>query len=245
MLGVDRKATAEEIKKAYRKLARKYHPDRNPDDKEAEERFKEISEAHDVLSDPEKRARSTAAKARSAAAAQTRSLARARRLRGGGFSDILSNLFGAATAAAAGGGGARAPAAARPRPRGRAPDQLRPGGQGRAGAARRADVGALRDLLGHRREAGHEPDRLPALSGSGDRVPGRGDVLDLPAVLALRRRGTVIEDPCPTCGGTRSDAVGQALPRQHPGRASTTAAGSASPARASPDRAAARPATST
>ena len=54
-LGVDKKASAEEIKKAYRKLARKYHPDRNPDDKEAEERFKEISQAHDVLGDPEKR----------------------------------------------------------------------------------------------------------------------------------------------------------------------------------------------
>ena len=54
-LGVSKKATDEEIKKAYRKLARKYHPDRNPGDKEAEERFKEISAAHDVLADPEKR----------------------------------------------------------------------------------------------------------------------------------------------------------------------------------------------
>jgi molecular chaperone DnaJ len=54
-LGVSKKATDEEIKKAYRKLARKYHPDRNPGDAEAEEKFKEISAAHDVLSDPEKR----------------------------------------------------------------------------------------------------------------------------------------------------------------------------------------------
>jgi len=54
-LGVSKKATDEEIKKAYRKLARKYHPDRNPGDKEAEEKFKEISAAHDVLGDPEKR----------------------------------------------------------------------------------------------------------------------------------------------------------------------------------------------
>src|SRR5271167_3185886 len=54
-LGVDKKATPEEIKKAYRKLARTYHPDRNPDDKQAEARFKEISQAHDVLGDPEKR----------------------------------------------------------------------------------------------------------------------------------------------------------------------------------------------
>jgi curved DNA-binding protein len=55
ILGVDRNANEKEIKKAYRRLARKYHPDVNPDDKEAEERFKEINEAHEVLTDPEKR----------------------------------------------------------------------------------------------------------------------------------------------------------------------------------------------
>jgi molecular chaperone DnaJ len=55
VLGVSKKASDEEIKKAYRKLARKYHPDRNPDDPKAEEKFKEISAAHDTLADPEKR----------------------------------------------------------------------------------------------------------------------------------------------------------------------------------------------
>ena len=54
-LGVSKDASDEEIKKAYRKLARKYHPDRNPDDAAAEEKFKEISAAHDTLADPEKR----------------------------------------------------------------------------------------------------------------------------------------------------------------------------------------------
>ena len=55
VLGVGRDASAEEIKKAYRKLAMQYHPDRNPDNKEAEQRFKEVNEAYGVLSDPDKK----------------------------------------------------------------------------------------------------------------------------------------------------------------------------------------------
>ncbi|HZY44788.1 MAG TPA: DnaJ domain-containing protein, partial [Anaerolineae bacterium] len=55
ILGVTRGATQDEIKKAYRKLARQYHPDNNPGDKKSEAKFKEINEANEVLSDPEKR----------------------------------------------------------------------------------------------------------------------------------------------------------------------------------------------
>src|SRR5690348_685467 len=55
ILGVKKTASEDEVRKAFRKLARKYHPDVNPGDKKAEEKFKELSEANDVLSDPKKR----------------------------------------------------------------------------------------------------------------------------------------------------------------------------------------------
>ena len=57
VLGVDRKASADDIKRAYRRLAIKYHPDKNPGNKEAEAKFKECAEAYEVLSDPDKRKR--------------------------------------------------------------------------------------------------------------------------------------------------------------------------------------------
>jgi curved DNA-binding protein len=57
ILGVSKSATEKEIKSAYRKLAQKYHPDRNPGNQKAEDKFKEINEAHEVLGDPQKRAK--------------------------------------------------------------------------------------------------------------------------------------------------------------------------------------------
>src|SRR5438067_13289164 len=107
ILGVGKNASDEEVKKAYRKLARRYHPDRNPGDKQAEERFKEISQAHDVLSDAEKRKaydRGTGpfgGFAGGAGGFDPGAFA-------GSFGDIFSNIFGG------GGGATRQRAGTRP-----------------------------------------------------------------------------------------------------------------------------------
>src|SRR5690242_852303 len=106
-LGVDKKASQEDIKKAYRKLARQYHPDKNPGDTKAEERFKDIQAANDILSDPEKRKQYDQGGSGIFGGFDPGSF----RTGGGagagfgGIGDILSDLFGGASGA----GGARRP----------------------------------------------------------------------------------------------------------------------------------------
>ncbi|TDP76968.1 molecular chaperone DnaJ [Brachybacterium sp. AG952] len=109
VLGVSRDADAQEIKKAYRKKARQYHPDRHPDDPKAEETFKEIGEAYSVLNDPEQREQYDAIRAMGSGGARFSAG------QGGpgaaGFEDIFSSMFGGGHGAprgypAGGGGGA-------------------------------------------------------------------------------------------------------------------------------------------
>ena len=105
-LGIDKSASESDIKKAYRKLARKYHPDLNPDDKEAEKKFKAVNEANEVLSNPENRKKYDAygkdwkhAEEYEKAKAQQRKQQNYQRTRGGDFSDteysdFFESMFG-------------------------------------------------------------------------------------------------------------------------------------------------------
>jgi molecular chaperone DnaJ len=208
LLGVGKNASDEEIKKAYRKLARQYHPDRNPGNKQAEERFKEISQAHDVLSDSEKR------KAYDRGSGpfggfgvpggfDPGSFA-------GGFSDILSNLFGGGGGAAGGGAGAGG----------------RGAGRGRTSVQRGRDLETEVSLSFDQAVGGAQvplavptTSQCPTCHGTGARpgttpkvcpvCQGRGIESQSQGIFSISQpcsncggTGTVIEDPCTTCGGT-------------------------------------------
>jgi molecular chaperone DnaJ len=196
-LGVPKGASADEIKKAYRKLARQYHPDKNPGDKDAEERFKEVQHAYDVLSDTEKRKQydtfgSTDGRRDFQPGDATFDFGDL-----GDLGDIFGGLFG----------------------RGR-------GAQQRSRAERGADLEVEVNLSFEDSLKGIET-RIPvevetacsdcggsgAKPGTSPRIcpecRGRGVISESQGLFALsqpcprcRGNGTVIEDPCPRCRGT-------------------------------------------
>jgi molecular chaperone DnaJ len=206
VLGVGKGASDEEIKKAYRKLARQYHPDRNPGDKAAEEKFKEISQAHDVLSDAEKR--KTYDRTSSPLGGFTQGFSQGFDSSNipGGFGDILSNIFGGA----AGGPGAARGAA----------------GPGRAPEAKGRDLetevhldfeqaiggtqvplavptsSACPTCHGTGAKPGTNPRICPVCNGRGVEAQSQGIFSISQPCSNCGGSGTVIDDPCPTCAGT-------------------------------------------
>ena len=197
VLGVGKNASDEEIKKAYRKLARKYHPDRNSGDKQAEERFKEVSQAHDVLSDPEKRKaydRGTGPFAMPGGGFDAGSFA-------GSFGDIFSNIFG--------GGGARERGGARPRAAQRGRDLETEVNltfdQAVNGAQMSLAVPTSQPCPtchGTGAKPGTSPKVCPVCGGRGVENESQGIFSISVPCSRCHGAGTIIEDPCPTCGGS-------------------------------------------
>jgi molecular chaperone DnaJ len=201
ILGVGKNASEEEIKKAYRKLARQYHPDRNPGDKRAEERFKEISQAHDVLSDSEKRKaydRGTGPFGNFGGAGGFDPGAFA-----GGFGDILSNLFGGA----AGGARGRQDTRAGRMQRGRdletevslTFEQAVNGAQVPLAVTTSQPCPTCQ---GTGAKPGTKPKVCPVCEGRGVEAQSQGIFSISQPCSNCQGTGTVIEDPCPTCNGS-------------------------------------------
>ena len=202
-LGVPKNASADEIKKAYRKLARKHHPDANAGNKESEERFKEVQHAYDVLSDAEKRKaydRFGAQNGRAGPAGATNV----------DFGDFdlgdIGDLFGGIFGGFGRGGGAGTRAARQP-VRGADveadvhlsfEDSLR-------GAEAKVPVElatACRECGGTGAQPGTSPVICPECNGRGVKAESQGLFALSTPCPRCRGNGTVIEQPCPTCHGS-------------------------------------------
>ncbi len=249
VLGVSKGASEDEIKKAYKKLARKYHPDMNPGDKEAEEKFKEINEANEVLSDPEKKARYdqfgfAGVDPSYGAGAGGGAYGGAGGFDFGDLGDIFGSFFGGGF-----GGGQH-----------RNPNAPQRGESIRASVSvtfKEAAFGCEKDVTVERSEQcatckgsgcqpGTTPEVCPDCRGSGQvQVQQRTPM----GVFATSRpcqkcqgTGRIIHQPCTDCGG-QGRAEAQDHSRSPSPPASTTARPSLCGARATPEKTAAAPAT--
>ncbi len=205
-LGVSKDASGEEIKKAYRKLARTHHPDSKPGDSAAEDRFKQISEAYSVLSSPEKRKEYDEQRALFGSGAGGpggfRFPAGGAPGGAGGFdiSDLLGGLFG--------GGGTR------PRTTGVAPRRgadveteasisFEQAVEGVTLPLRTTSDAACRDCRGTGARAGTVPRVCPDCEGTGMLTSAAGGLFAMTEpCTTCRGRGMVVDDPCPTCHGS-------------------------------------------
>ncbi len=199
VLGVDRKASPEEIKKAYRKLARRYHPDKNPGDAYSENKFKEVSQAYDVLSDPDKRKQFDRVGSNPFGAGAPGG---AGGFDVGGFGDILSDLFGRAGRTGGPGGAARGP---RPeRGRDLETEVSVSFAQSVAGTQVQLSVPTTERCAtcsGTGAAPGTSPTVCPRCQGRGIESEGQGLFSISQPCSQCGGRGTIIEKPCPTCQG--------------------------------------------
>jgi molecular chaperone DnaJ len=198
-LGVKKGASADEIKKAYRKLARRYHPDQNQGDKQAEERFKRISEAYDVLGDETKRKQYDRGTGPFAAGGGPGFGGFDPGAFAGGFGDILSDLFGGGGRP---GSGSRAPRSERGRDLETEVhvsfDQAMEGAQVPVSVPLSAPCPTCR---GTGAKPGTSPKVCPRCQGRGVEAESQGLFSISQPCRQCSGTGTVIEDPCPTCQG--------------------------------------------
>ena len=196
-LGVDKKASEEEIKKAYRKLARQYHPDKNPGDTAAEDRFKEIQEAYSILSDSDKRRQYDTGGGIFGTGFDPNNF---RGGFGGAFGDIISDLFGGAGGQRPGG-----PAQGPQRGRDLETDVHISFEQAMEGAQVPVTV-PIAAPCPTCRGTGAKPGTSPKVCS---RCNGRGVEAESQGLFSISQpcgqcggTGTEIEDPCPTCQGS-------------------------------------------
>ena len=203
ILGVGKNATDAEIKKAYRKLARQYHPDRNPGDKQAEEKFKEISQAHDVLSDADKRKaydRGTGPLGGFGVPGFDPSSF------SGGLGDIFSNIFGGGAPAGGGrAGNVRGPRSPEAKGRDLETEVSLTFDQAVGGTQVALSVPTSQPCPtchGTGAKPGTSPKVCPVCNGRGIEAQSQGIFSISQPCSNCGGSGTVIDDPCPTCNGT-------------------------------------------
>jgi molecular chaperone DnaJ len=200
-LGVAKKASEEEIKKAYRKLARQYHPDRNPDDAAAEEKFKEISAAYDVLGDPAKRKEYDEGGVFAGFGGEGQAPFGTGPGGFGGFDfgDILGGVFNRG-----GGGGGRGRSQ---QVRGRDLETEVQLGFDQAIGGAQISVTVPKSSRcatchGSGAKPGTAPKTCPRCEGRGVEAQGQGFFSISQPCSQCGGAGQIIEDPCPTCGGS-------------------------------------------